>query len=99
MGRWRTYRLWTAYPSGEGREWRAAGEDAKWLDQLAADSWNAGVQYRRHAGPADWRLLPFNATSCAQHQRQVAALLSVLLRSWVRGAHRAPAEPCELRPR
>ena len=54
------------------------------------------VQYWRHARPADRRRLSLDAASRAERQRQVAAVVPVLLRSGVRRPHRSAAGPCRV---
>ncbi|MEJ0041782.1 MAG: 2-oxoglutarate and iron-dependent oxygenase domain-containing protein [Rhizomicrobium sp.] len=74
------------------------GEITNGLDRGAADSRHAGVQYRRHARPADRRALPLDAASRQEHQRTRAPVVSILLRSGIRGADRAAARTRTARP-
>ena len=55
-------------------------EDAGRLDRRAADRGHLRGQHRRHARPADRRLVPVDAAPGAQRQRPGPVLLPVLLR-------------------
>ena len=80
LGRRRAHRLRPAHPAGPGRQRRPAGAHAARLDRRAADPRHLRLQHRRHARPADRRLLPVDAAPGPQPQRPRAAVVPVLLR-------------------